>query len=172
LAAIVHKKSVVALAELLQNPKIAKDCSENYSYNEGVRRGGKLDHESEPRPIWDILARTIRMGISGMWRVLLVGAMLAIRPGAARAAACRAGLVVREAAPGDLVCVTPESRRRAAADNARAPLRWVPGPFGPKTCAQGFVWRLAFASDQTCVTPEVRTATLQENRNPSGDPTP
>lgn len=79
---------------------------------------------------------------------------------------------MRQADPGDLVCVTPDSRRRAAADNARAPLLWVPGPFGPKTCAQGFVWRLAFASDQTCVTPDVRTATSQENKNPTGDPTP
>lgn len=106
------------------------------------------------------------------WKVLLAGTMLAMWQGQVRAAPCSAGLVVREAAPSDLVCVTPESRRRAAADNAQAPLRWVAGPFGPKTCAQGFVWRLAFASDQTCVTPEVRTATLQENGNPSGDPTP
>jgi hypothetical protein len=68
--------------------------------------------------------------------------------------------------------VSPESKRRAAADNARAPLRWVAGPFGPKTCAQGFVWREAFASDQTCVTPDVRTETLKENANPRGDPQP
>jgi hypothetical protein len=105
-------------------------------------------------------------------RVLLAAAILAMWHSPVSAAPCPAGLVVRQAAPGDLVCVTPDSRRRAAADNARAPLLWVAGPFGPKTCAQGFVWRLAFASDQTCVTPDVRTATLQENKNPTGNPTP
>lgn len=112
------------------------------------------------------------MRISVMWRVLLVSAMLVIGRGAASAAPCPPGLIVREAGPNDLVCVTPESRRRAATDNATAPLRWVPGSFGPKTCAQGFVWRQAFPSDQTCVTPEVRTATLQENGNPMALPKP
>jgi hypothetical protein len=98
--------------------------------------------------------------------------MLPIWQGPVGAAPCPAGLIVREATPGDSVCVTPDSRRRAAADNARAALLWVPGPFGPKTCAVGFVWRQAFASDLTCVTPDVRTATLQENSNPRGDPEP
>ena len=88
---------------------------------------------------------------------------------AACAAPCPAGLVVREAAPADAICVTPASKRRAATDNATAPLRWVPGSFGPKTCSMGFVWRQAFASDLTCVTPQVRTETLQENKNPAGD---
>lgn len=107
------------------------------------------------------------------WKPLLAGAMLAIWLGPVSAAPCPAGLIVRQAAPGDTVCVTPESKRRAAADNARAALLWVAGPFGPKTCAQGFVWRQAFASDLTCVTPAVRTATLQENSsNPRGDPEP
>lgn len=106
------------------------------------------------------------------WRVLLVGAILAMWQSVSSAAPCPTGLIVREAAPGDLVCVTPDSRRRAAADNARAPLLWVPGPFGPKTCAMGYVWREAFASDLTCVTPVVRTATLQENSNPRGDAVP
>jgi hypothetical protein len=91
----------------------------------------------------------------------------------AHAEPCPPGLIVREAAPGDLVCVTPNSRQRAAADNARAALLWVPGSFGPKTCAQGYVWREAFAGDFTCVTPNVRTETAQENRNnPHGDGSP
>jgi hypothetical protein len=110
------------------------------------------------------------------WNLLLAGAIagtvLAAWPERASAAPCPAGLIVRQSAPGDLVCVTRESRRRAAADNARAALLWVPGPFGPKTCAMGFVWRQAFAGDVTCVTPDVRTATLTENGNPRGDPEP
>jgi hypothetical protein len=105
-------------------------------------------------------------------KMLLAAGLFALCPLPLSAAPCPAGLVVREAAPGDLVCVSPESKRRAAADNARAPLLWVAGPFGVKTCANGYVWRQAFASDVTCVTPEVRNATLQENGNPRGDPKP
>lgn len=100
--------------------------------------------------------------------VLVVLALSAL-PGVAQAAPCPAGTVVRAAAPDDTVCVSPASRRRAAADNARAPLLWVSGPFGPKTCAPGFVWREAFAADTTCVTPAVRAETLQENAGPRGE---
>jgi hypothetical protein len=106
-------------------------------------------------------------------RSILVAAItliFALRP--VNAAPCPAGLVIREASPGDLVCVTPDSKRRAAAENARAPLLWVAGPFGPKTCATGYVWRQAFTSDLTCVTTDVRSATLLENNNPHGDPRP
>ncbi len=85
------------------------------------------------------------------------------------AAPCPAGLVIRQAAPGDLVCVTPESKRRVAAENARAALLWVPGTLGLKTCATGYVWRQGFTSDLTCVTPDVRAATLTENHNPQGE---
>ena len=102
------------------------------------------------------------------WRVGLA-AVLAVGFDGAGAAPCPAGLVVREAAPQDAACVTPASKRRAAADNATAPLRWLSGPFGPKTCAVGFVWRQAFPTDLTCVIPLVRTETLQENKNPKGD---
>lgn len=105
-------------------------------------------------------------------KLVLAGAVLAIWQDSLSAAPCPAGLIMREATFGDIVCVTPQSKRRAAADNARAPLLWVAGPFGPKTCAMGFVWRQAFASDLTCVTPDMRTATLQENSNPRGDPGP
>jgi hypothetical protein len=119
---------------------------------------------------------SVTQGRRDNWRLLLAaamaGAVLATWPDPVSAAPCPAGLIVRQAAPGDLVCVTPESRRRAAADNARAALLWVPGLFGPKTCAMGFVWRQAFAGDVTCVTPDVRTATLKENGNPQGDPEP
>lgn len=105
-------------------------------------------------------------------KVLAAAIVLAIWQRPVSAAPCPAGLVVREAAPGDLVCVTPESRRRAAAENARAPLLWVAGSFGPKTCANGYVWRQGFPNDLTCVTPDVRAATLLENNNPRGDPKP
>jgi hypothetical protein len=115
---------------------------------------------------------SVTQGRRDKWKVLLAGTILAVCQGPVSAAPCPAGLIVRQAAPGDTVCVTRESRRRAAADNARAALLWVPGPFGPKTCAMGFVWRQAFAGDVTCVTPDVRAATLQENGNPRGDPEP
>ncbi|WUR10958.1 hypothetical protein E7V67_014635 [[Empedobacter] haloabium] len=102
-----------------------------------------------------------------------LGALLALSscflPGVAHGAPCPAGTVARAAAPDDNVCVSPASRRRAAADNARAPLLWVSGPFGPKTCAPGFVWREAFAADTTCVTTAVREETLRENAGPRGD---
>jgi hypothetical protein len=108
----------------------------------------------------------------GNLSMLVAAIMLIFAPGPVNAAPCPAGLVIRQASPGDLVCATPESKRRAAADNARAPLLWVAGPYGPKTCATGYVWRQAFASDLTCVTPDVRSATLLENNNPRGDPQP
>ena len=115
---------------------------------------------------------SVTQRLSGGWRVLMASAMLSAWAPLATTAPCPTGTTVRVAAPGDLVCVTPESRRRAAAENARAPLLWVSGPFGPKTCASGYVWRQAFASDFTCVTPDVRAATLQENGNPRGDAEP
>ena len=109
------------------------------------------------------------LGLRGNWKLLLIASTLAIWRTPVTAAPCPAGLAMRQAKPGDLVCVTPESRRRAAADNARAPLLWVAGPYGQKTCAGGYVWREAFPGDLTCVTTDVRTATLQENNNPRGD---
>ena len=99
-------------------------------------------------------------------------AIFIFAPGLMNAAPCPAGLVIRQASPEDLVCATPDSKRRAAADNARAPLRWVAGPCGPKPCATGYGWRQAFTTDLTCVTPDVRSATLEENKNPHGDPRP
>lgn len=45
---------------------------------------------------------------------------------------CRTGYVWREAFPGDLVCVTPETRAQAARDNREAHARREPGggPYG------------------------------------------
>jgi hypothetical protein len=90
-------------------------------------------------------------------------------PALSLAVPCPSGMVARQAAPTDRVCVAPETRRRAAAENAQAALRWQAGGFGPKTCATGFVWRQAFPADLVCVTPDIRAATLSENANPQGD---
>jgi hypothetical protein len=96
--------------------------------------------------------------------LLLVARASAGPPGPPGAATgCKPGFVMREAHAGDLICVTPASKARAAAENARAPLLWTPGPFGPKTCAQGFVWREAFLGDLTCVTTATRDFVRNEN---------
>ena len=80
-------------------------------------------------------------------------------------ARCANGYVWREAGPNDRVCVVPESRARAAAENNVAPSRWVSGGYGPRTCVGGFVWREAFAGDQVCVTPETRESVRAENES-------
>lgn len=82
---------------------------------------------------------------------------------AAVAGDCKQGFVPRAATPGDKVCVTPASRARVAAENARAPLLWTPGSFGPKTCAQGYVWRLTAPTDLICVRLNIRSDVAQEN---------
>ena len=77
---------------------------------------------------------------------------------------CAEGFVWRDAAPGDHVCVTANSRQRAANENAAAASRIDPaGAYGPNTCIDGFVWREAFAGDVVCVTPARREAVRQEN---------
>ncbi len=78
---------------------------------------------------------------------------------------CIEGFVWRQAAGGDVVCVTPESRNLAALENAQAGARRSPngGPYGPDTCLQGFVWRDGFANDHVCVTVERRSIVAQEN---------
>ena len=72
----------------------------------------------------------------------------------------------REAFPGDHVCVRPEVRAQAAADNAAGPSRRQPGggAYGPDTCLPGFVWRDARPGDHVCVTPATRDATARDNR--------
>jgi hypothetical protein len=78
---------------------------------------------------------------------------------------CKQGFVWREAVRDDYVCVTPQTRSNAAADNAQARHRVSPqgGPYGPATCKQGFVWRNATASDLVCVTPETRAQAQRDN---------
>jgi hypothetical protein len=63
--------------------------------------------------------------------------------------ACASGYVWREAFPGDVVCVTPETRAQAARDNSEAAARREPGggAYGPNTCRSGYVWREAGPED-------------------------
>jgi hypothetical protein len=81
-------------------------------------------------------------------------------------ATCKPGYVWRVARPDDLVCVTPASRSRVAAENRTAAERVQPGggAYGPNTCRVGFVWREAFNGDGVCVTPDIRSLVREENR--------
>lgn len=72
---------------------------------------------------------------------------------------CKSGFVWREAYPGDEVCVTPDGRAQAAADNAAAASRRV----APGTCVSGYVWRDAFAGDKVCVVPARRDQAAADN---------
>jgi beta-lactam-binding protein with PASTA domain len=78
---------------------------------------------------------------------------------------CKQGFVWREAAPNDHVCVLPQVRSQAAADNQQAAARRNPtgGPYGPDTCLQGYVWRDAFPNDHVCVTVDVRSQAASDN---------
>ena len=68
---------------------------------------------------------------------------------------CISGYVWREAYDGDHVCVTPDVRAAAVADNAAADSRFARNflPYGPDTCIVGYVWRSANAADHVCVRP-------------------
>jgi hypothetical protein len=100
---------------------------------------------------------------------LLVAAVLAAAPADAQPYGpdtCSQGYVWREAFPGDHVCVRPEVRAQAAADNAAGPSRRQPGggASGPDTCLPGFVWRDARPGDHVCVPPATREQTASDNR--------
>lgn len=81
-------------------------------------------------------------------------------------ASCKHGYVRRGARATDLVCVTPASRARVAAENRSRAARIQPGGgfYGPNTCRVGFVWREAYVGDLVCVTPVVRAFVRQENQ--------
>jgi hypothetical protein len=95
--------------------------------------------------------------------LLGICALLVPATPAAAAPGCKSGFVLRLATPADPVCVSPASQARSASENARAPLLWAPGAFGPKTCAAGFVWRASSPDDLVCVTVAIRTLIAQEN---------
>jgi hypothetical protein len=85
-----------------------------------------------------------------------------------RPATCASGYVWREAFPGDYVCVTPETRRQAADDNAQASARInSTGAYGPDTCISGYVWREASPRDRVCVTPQTRRQAAEDNAQAS-----
>ena len=71
---------------------------------------------------------------------------------------CRQGFVWRDAFAGDVVCVTPQTRIEAAADNAATGRIRDDG-----RCFQGFVWRDAGPNDHVCVTPWTRSEAAADN---------
>lgn len=77
---------------------------------------------------------------------------------------CSAGFVWRSAYSGDKVCVTPDQRDQAAADNAQAARRLDPnGAYGSNSCVSGYVWRAAQPQDLVCVEPWVRDKVALDN---------
>jgi hypothetical protein len=88
-----------------------------------------------------------------------------LNPGAGRLALqtqtglCEPGFVWRQAYGGDQVCVTPQARRQAAADNRTASARQTASGL----CVRGYVWRAANPQDHVCVTPQTRAQTAQDN---------
>lgn len=84
------------------------------------------------------------------------------------ASPCKQGFVWREAANGDVVCVTPAERSDAKAQNANGPNNPERNPAlqhaGPNTCRTGYVWRDAFGGDAVCVTPHERSQAAEQNR--------
>jgi hypothetical protein len=67
--------------------------------------------------------------------------------------------VWREANATDHVCVTPQTRSQAAADNSMATQRMLMNGM----CIQGYVWREAYPQDHVCVTPQTRAQARQDN---------
>jgi len=84
-----------------------------------------------------------------------------IMPAAAQSDLCKQGYLWRRAFADDHVCVTPDVRAQAAANNAAAAERRAPG--GGDNCIQGYVWREANALDHVCVTPTTRQQTRSDN---------
>lgn len=125
--------------------------------------------KTKPLPVCDGTCERCGRNVFAVVAVILlaglIGVVLVTLAFAAPPDACIEGYVWREAYPGDHVCVTPEVREQAAADNRQASTRREPqgGAYGPDTCKPGFVWREARPEDHVCVTPEVRTQTARDN---------
>lgn len=78
----------------------------------------------------------------------------------------QAGMVPRNARPGDNVCVSPDIAAQIQQENATKADGYAGGgAYGDLTCKSGLVWREAFDGDAVCVTPARRTETWQENAN-------
>jgi hypothetical protein len=80
----------------------------------------------------------------------------------AQTPACHPGFVLREAFPGDSVCVTPETHAQVIADNRDAMLHRI-SP-NKETCVQGYAWREASPQDHVCVPVATHMMTQQDNR--------
>jgi hypothetical protein len=117
------------------------------------------------RPVAGACGRTNANSLGPAAALLLTGlSILGFAAGPARAdPTCKTGYVFRLTSPDDHVCVSPASQARAASENARAPLLWAPGSYGPRTCALGFVWRAASPGDLVCVIPARRAEASREN---------
>jgi len=81
--------------------------------------------------------------------------------GGAQSAQCKPGFVMRGAAAGDQVCVTPQEQAQAQADNRAAGARHVAGS---DACIQGWVWRGATPQDHVCVTAQARAQVQADNQ--------
>jgi hypothetical protein len=92
----------------------------------------------------------------------LVGGLIAARTTTDR---CQSGYVWRESHQNDHVCVTQETQRRTAMENASAAARRDPN--GRGTCLEGYVWREAVQGDRVCVTVESRMQAAADNREAS-----
>jgi hypothetical protein len=105
------------------------------------------------------MSRLPTLPISSLFAALALGAAFA----PAQAPSCKPGYVFREIFPGDNVCVTPETRAQAMADNRDAVAhRAAPNK---ETCIQGYVWREAGPQDRVCVPPATRNQTQADNRS-------
>jgi len=72
---------------------------------------------------------------------------------------CIQGYVWRQVVRNDYVCVTPQTRDQAAADNEVKDRRIAPNGM----CIQGYVWRMVNQLDHVCVTPQTRAQVQQDN---------
>jgi hypothetical protein len=105
--------------------------------------------------------------------VLTVLGAVSLLPAAAADGGCipndQAGMVPRNARPGDNVCAPPNVAKTVQDENNAAAngQGYVPGggAYGPKTCVSGLVWREAYDGDGVCVSVARRTETWQENAN-------
>jgi hypothetical protein len=98
-------------------------------------------------------------------RSVLIAVAISMALADVAVAGCKSGFVWRDAKDGDGVCVTPEERAEAKAQNANAANNIKPGggAYGPNTCRDGYVWREAFAGDVVCVTPHERAKAKEQN---------
>src|SRR3954470_22579540 len=98
--------------------------------------------------------------------VTVFGSMLATVPAQADGGCIpgdQAGMVPRNARPGDNACVPPDVAALVQTETANKNDGYAAGAGSTDLiCKSGLVWREAFDGDAVCVTPERRTETWQE----------